>query len=106
MEYNLILKKEENNIGFLTLNAPEIFNGFSIDMCKEVLHALKAFSEDPKVKVIIISGNGPGFCAGGDLKSMMYYINNGDIVTDYFEPVLNMLAEIAIIIRKMDKPVI
>lgn len=106
MSYKTVLKKQEDGIGILTLNAPEIFNGFSIELATETLAVLKEFEKDDNVKVIIINGKGPGFCAGGDLKSMMYYIENGDVAEDYFRPVLEMLANIAITIRKMGKPVI
>ncbi|MFA5528525.1 MAG: enoyl-CoA hydratase/isomerase family protein [Peptostreptococcales bacterium] len=106
MDYSLIIKKQENGIGFLTLNSPETFNSFSVEMTEEILHALKAFSEDNTIRVVVISGNDSGFCAGGDLKSMIYSLNNGDIVADYFKPVLNMLVDIVLTIRRMDKPVI
>ncbi len=106
MSYKTVLKKQENGIGTLTLNAPEIFNGFSIELANETLQVLKEFEQDDSVRVIIINGNGPGFCAGGDLKSMMNYIENGDVAEDYFRPVLNTLGEVAITIRKMGKPVI
>ena len=106
MNYNSILVKKEKGIGFITLNSPKTFNGLSTEMATEILDSLKALRDDDEVKVLVISGNGPGFCAGGDLKTMMHYIENGDVATDYFEPVLDILSEIVLTIKKMRKPVI
>jgi len=55
--------------GWITLNRPENRNALSADLVNEVYDHLVTASEDPKVRCIVLTGAGPAFCAGADLKS-------------------------------------
>ncbi|HHW37398.1 MAG TPA: enoyl-CoA hydratase/isomerase family protein [Bacillales bacterium] len=57
-------------VGYIKLNRPEKLNSLSRELVKEAIASLDAHSQNPKVKVIILSGAGKGFCAGGDIQSM------------------------------------
>ncbi len=65
-----ILYHKENRIATLTLNRPDNFNAFSEDMLKGWAHYLAEGQNDPEVRVIVVTGAGKAFCAGGDVKSM------------------------------------
>jgi 2-(1,2-epoxy-1,2-dihydrophenyl)acetyl-CoA isomerase len=54
----------------LTLNRPERLNAMSRPMLDALLEALPRLAEDPAVGVIVLTGAGRGFCAGGDVKAM------------------------------------
>jgi enoyl-CoA hydratase/carnithine racemase len=56
-------------IATITLDEPESRNALSTSICDGVLAALRQ-CEDQGVRAVIITGSGPAFCAGGDLKSM------------------------------------
>ena len=66
MSYEQILYEVEDNIATITLNRPERLNAWSDVMSEEVWEATHAADEDPEVRVIILTGTGRGFCAGGD----------------------------------------
>ena len=51
----------------LTLNRPDAANGINAEMARE-LAAAAAACDDPTVKVVVITGAGRFFSAGGDLK--------------------------------------
>lgn len=58
----------ESGIGLITLNRPERLNALSVEMVGE-LHALFARVEaDANLRVVILTGEGRGFCSGADLK--------------------------------------
>ncbi|MDA0760625.1 MAG: enoyl-CoA hydratase-related protein [Proteobacteria bacterium] len=54
---------------WITLNRPENRNALSAILVNELYAHLSEANNDPTVRSIVITGNGPAFCAGADLKS-------------------------------------
>ena len=54
-------------IGRITLDAPERLNAVDPEMCAAVVEAVLAFDDDPAVRVIVLTGEGRGFCSGAPL---------------------------------------
>jgi enoyl-CoA hydratase/carnithine racemase len=54
----------------LTLNRPEKRNALSGQLVNELLVGLETAQADPRVRVIVLTGAGNAFCAGGDLSQM------------------------------------
>ena len=70
MTYKCLLYDVEAGIATLTLNRPERLNALG-DTLRDDLHdAVTRAAEDPDVRVMIVTGAGKGFCAGGDVKAM------------------------------------
>lgn len=67
MDYQSILVEVKQAVGYLRLNRPKQLNSFNVQMHEEVAQVLKAWSKDPEVRCVVISGKGRGFCAGQDL---------------------------------------
>ncbi|MEK4425782.1 enoyl-CoA hydratase/isomerase family protein [Solibacillus sp. FSL K6-1523] len=67
---DVLLKEKKNQILYLTLNRPEKLNAFSMELTSSLITALKEAEADDDVKVIILTGAGKSFCAGGDVSSM------------------------------------
>lgn len=61
---------EPGRIARLILNQPKNCNALSRGMMKDIIDGLQYLNADPQVVVIILSGNGKGFCAGADLSSI------------------------------------
>lgn len=59
-----------DGVATLTLNRPEKRNAFDNRMIEEWLQALVRFDADPAARVLIITGAGSAFCAGGDTSAM------------------------------------
>jgi 2-(1,2-epoxy-1,2-dihydrophenyl)acetyl-CoA isomerase len=65
-----LLETIEDGIATLTFNRPERMNALSTPIMEGLLHGLPRLTGDPAVKVIVLTGAGRAFCAGGDVKSM------------------------------------
>ena len=60
--------ERDGHVVTLTLNRPEKRNAISSpEECAEVADACRALNRDPAVRVVIVTGEGSSFCAGGDL---------------------------------------
>jgi len=70
MDFALIEFKVESGVATLTLNRPDKRNAMSDEMRTEFIHALEAVVADKSIRALILTGNGKGFCAGGDISGM------------------------------------
>jgi methylglutaconyl-CoA hydratase len=57
-------------IARLTLDRPEVRNAFDDALIAAVTQALRKLDTDDTVRAVVLAGNGPAFCAGGDLNWM------------------------------------
>ena len=57
----------EPRIAQITLARPKQMNAYSTRMCEELVRALEAYWRDDELRVVILTGEGRGFCAGGDV---------------------------------------
>ncbi|MFD3447089.1 enoyl-CoA hydratase/isomerase family protein [Microbacteriaceae bacterium 4G12] len=65
--YNTILYDVQDGIAKITLNQPEMRNPLSKMLTEELLHAIQGADKNERVKVIVITGAGKAFSAGGNL---------------------------------------
>src|SRR6201997_4694874 len=65
-----LLETIEDGIATLTFNRPERLNALSTPIMQGLLDGLPRLAGDPAVKVVILTGAGRAFCAGGDVKDM------------------------------------
>lgn len=65
-----MLRDTRDGVATLTLNRPQQRNALSMALLRELNTALSDVAGDDDVKVVVIRGNGPVFCAGHDLKEM------------------------------------
>ena len=68
MDYKTIrLERDSAHVARLTLARPEIQNALSLDVVRELLHAVAAIGADKTLRAVVLTGEGKSFCAGGDL---------------------------------------
>lgn len=94
--------KTENNIAYITLNRPEVFNSFNREMALKLQSVLDDCESNPEVRAIVLTGNGKAFCAGQDLKEVTSpELNPGfkKILEEHYNPIITR-------IRNIKKPVI
>ena len=60
------IEKRENGVAIATLNRPEKRNAVDDAMHHELTQLPRDADADPEVRVLVITGSGRGFCAGGD----------------------------------------
>ena len=76
---NHIIYQVQDNLAIITLNRPEVANGFHIPMCEEILEALNLAEKDGAVSYILINALGKVFSVGGDLVEMKRAVDEDDI---------------------------
>lgn len=69
MSQNSALYEIKNQAAWITLNRPDNRNALSSELVNDLYQYLNTALDDDDVRVIVITGNGPAFCAGADLKS-------------------------------------
>ena len=62
-----VLYEQRDAVATITLNRPERLNAMGEDMLVRLLERLESAAHDDSVRVIVLTGQGRGFCAGGDL---------------------------------------
>jgi 2-(1,2-epoxy-1,2-dihydrophenyl)acetyl-CoA isomerase len=70
MTYKCLLYEVKDGIATLTLNRPERLNALGDTLRDDLLDAVTRASADSEVRVMVVTGAGRGFCAGGDVKAM------------------------------------
>lgn len=71
MDLNNILVREEESIGFIIINRPELRNALNLDTLLEVEKALDVLRENENIRVIIFTGAGEkSFAAGADINQL------------------------------------
>lgn len=68
--FDTLRLEQDGGVATLTLNRPESRNALNRQMAGELADALAALREDPEVRVLLLTGAGEAFCAGGDVKDM------------------------------------
>src|SRR5438874_9308302 len=88
----------------ITLNRPEKLNALFGHMRRDLAEALEEAGSDPDVRVVVITGEGRAFCAGGDVNFMAELVDRGD--SEEFARLLGAARRVILAIRHMTKPVI
>jgi len=70
MEYQEILVEVADGVGRIVFNRPKLLNAYSERMSKELIQAVEALSENPDVRVVVVTGNGRAFMAGADINML------------------------------------
>ena len=93
-----------NRIATITLDRPDKLNAFSGTMREELLDALRKADADPECRVVVITGAGRAFCAGGDVDYMSGLQRAGDVAA--FRKLLDAGRDVIVQIASMAKPVL
>lgn len=69
-----------DGVARLRLNRPEASNGLNVPLLRALHEAILTCHADPSVRVVLLTGAGRNFCAGGDIKT---FESKGDRLPDY-----------------------
>lgn len=97
-------------VGTILLNRPQAHNALTVEMKTALLAALRQAAASPEVRAVLITGAGPAFCAGQDLREHAEVLTAAqtgpaqtgaamDTVREHYNPIV-------LAIRSMPKPVI
>ena len=104
MPYENILVAESEGVLTITLNRPEKLNSFIGHMRRDLAEALEHAGSERHVRVVILTGAGRAFCAGGDIEFMADLMKRRD--SEEFARILGAGRRVILAIRQMTKPVI
>ncbi|MDH2449707.1 enoyl-CoA hydratase-related protein (plasmid) [Priestia megaterium] len=97
-----ILTSIQNHVQIITLNRPEKKNAFDSQMIDEWVAALEDAEKNDDVHVIVVTGSGNAFCAGGDVGGM----KQDQKPLDNKNKLWKNIHRIPLALKKIDKPVI
>lgn len=90
----------EGSIATLQLNRPNCMNALNVDMLNELLEKLKEVAISD-ASILIISGNGNAFSAGGDIKTLLQETDE-----ESFDKAMNTINEVIMTLYALPKLVI
>jgi len=102
--YQCIILETEGPIATIRLNRPEKLNAFGGSMREEILGALDVIAGDDRIRAVVVTGEGRGFSAGGDIDHLKQVRENKD--EEKFRSVLATGQKITRSLRALAKPVI
>ena len=84
----ILLREDAEGVAVLTLNQPQSRNSLSEAMLEALGDALTAIAHDQSVRAVVLTANGPAFCAGHDLKELNQHRADHDRGRAYFKHVM------------------
>ncbi|MGE0603957.1 MAG: enoyl-CoA hydratase [Xanthobacteraceae bacterium] len=102
----IVLREDHGPVAMLVLNRPAARNSLSQAMIDTLTDEIAKIRDDKAVRVLIIAANGPGFCAGHDMKEMTARRADSDKGRAFFAHMFESCAKMMMSIVHLPKPVI
>lgn len=93
-----------DGVSLLTLRRPDKLNALTWDMMRSFLDTLEELGRDEAVRVVVLTGEGRGFCAGLDIGQDDGVGSRGDVFSVYRRQ--ETVAQLALTVRNLPQPVI
>lgn len=92
---NNVLYEQRDNVAIISMNRADSLNGFTTELCEELVQAFEKAQSDASIRVIVFTGEGRAFSAGADLKQGFLgdRTTQGKLLFEY-APVMMAIAEI------------
>lgn len=92
-----------DGIGWIRLNRPEAANGMDVALLRALNDAILQCHGSPDVRVVVLTGEGKNFCAGGDVKT---FASKGEDLPDYLREATAWLQIATASLLRLKAPVI
>ena len=99
-----LLYKAQNGVATLTFNRPEVLNALTFEVYARLREMFIELRRDDAVKVVILTGAGKAFCAGGDVHSIIGALLEQDMRAHL--EFARMTGAVVENMRNLDKPII
>lgn len=99
----VLLELDADGIAHLRLNRPESSNGLNMELLKALHDALMQIHGDSRVRVVLLTGAGKHFCAGGDVH---VFASKGEALPDYIRMATSYLQIVAALLMRLNAPVV
>lgn len=101
-----VLRGDIDGIALLALNRPQSRNTLSEAMLSSLSEIISSIATDKRVRGVVISANGPAFCAGHDLKEITEHRRNADGGRAYVKELMQKCSAVMQSIMQLPQPVI
>src|SRR2546428_5851657 len=101
-----LLEVVKDGVAVLTMNRPDRLNALSGPMLDVMLEALPRLAESAEAAVVVLTGAGRAFCAGGDVKAMAEGREFGGTTLEEKAQALRSRMEVSRWLHEMPKPTI
>jgi len=102
---DVLIERTEGALRILALNRPERRNALNAALCEGLLQALRDAADDTEVGAVLLRGEGPAFCVGGDVKDMAEG-KGRDLTTEQRVRSLRRRMEASRLLHTMPKPTV
>jgi enoyl-CoA hydratase len=110
MEYNTIkFEDPQEGVGLITLNRPERLNAINLEMLEELHTLFEDLKDREDVRVVIITGEGRGFCSGADLMDERIHKEAATLFSNAAAHLMNIqkiYSRLIIEMRRLPQPII
>ena len=90
-------------VAHVVLDRPEASNAMDVPFLRDLYDELMWVHGEPRVRAVLLSGNGPNFCAGGDIKT---FAAQGAALPDYLREATTWLGNVASALIHLEAPVV
>jgi enoyl-CoA hydratase/carnithine racemase len=101
-----VQRGDREGIALLVLNRPQARNSLSEAMLAELGRSIDAIAADRSVRAVVLSANGPVFCAGHDLREITERRNDPDGGRAYVQDLMDRCSDMMQTIQRLPQPVI
>lgn len=98
-----VLVDFDDGVAHVRLNRPDAANGMDVAFLRALYDALMRVHGDPRVRAVLLSGEGAHFCAGGDVRT---FAAQGDALPDYLREATTWLGNAASALMRLEAPVV
>ena len=103
VRFTVVKWQKSDGIGLVTLNRPEKLNAMNPQLLADLREILEEAEKDEEVKVLVLTGTGKGFCAGGDVEEHPGFKNDNPLIREKY---LKEVQHVTLLLHRMPKPVI
>jgi len=103
---DILLREDRDAIRILTLNRANARNCLSMDLMTALQGAIREAGETDSVRAVVLTGAGPAFSSGHDLKELTAHRNDPDRGHAFYELTMRTCADMMLAIVRSPKPVI
>ena len=103
---SVLLREQDESIAILTLNRPAARNSLSEDLLNALFISLDDIAPDRSIRAVVLTANGPAFCAGHDLKELTSRRGDADGGRAYFKHIMTTCSAMMQKIVRLPQPVI
>lgn len=102
----ILLREDRDGIALLTLNRPEVRNALSVAMIGALADALASIRVDRSIRAVVLTGSGPAFCAGHDMKELTARRRDPDKGRAFFRQTFDACAAMMQSVVGLPQPVV